>query len=173
MDELQIVKYPLSLAEIQGEISRAPMINLHLDEDSINGRYDDETENGPNGTGFITSCSGDACPQPGTKGQIREAATFDGSDFLTVEGTESQLTDFTLSMWVKPSHQIGDRQYLMTKADGNQYVANFRLYLESNSMTLGFDKQFGCANFDTQFTGVTASGSPLLGRPVEPRCGHP
>jgi hypothetical protein len=50
MDELQIVKYPLSLAEIQGEISRAPMINLHLDEDSINGRYDDDSENGPNGT---------------------------------------------------------------------------------------------------------------------------
>ncbi len=158
MDDLTVVKRALTQTEIQAHFDRAPAVNLHLDEDLSLTSFADDSNNR-----FIATCTSTAaCPGAGDKGQMREAVTFDGNDTLTLAATSAvTLTNFSVSLWVKPTKRTRGAQRLLTKSNTSQFDANFRLWLLGNSMIVRFDRQSACANAEANWNTVDAA-SPLL-----------
>ncbi len=94
IDHLVIVQEALSASEIQAIMNEAPVLNLHLDEDLDTTTFTDDSPDGNNAT-----CTN--CPDAGSKGQMREAPVFGGSDKLTVPADSSlNLSSFSISLWV-------------------------------------------------------------------------
>lgn len=158
IDDLRIYKQPLSAAEIQAIVRQAPRLNLHMDEDVADGTFKDDSENR-----YDATCTGNACPKAGDKGQMREAATFDGNDALTLSTmTTMTRTNFSVGLWVKPTKQSETRQRLLTKADANLFNATFRLWLSATpTMTVTFDRQHTCLGSEGNWHTVKAA-TPLL-----------
>ena len=134
IDQLIIVQEPLSDGAIQAIANEAPLLNLHLDEDLNTTSFVDDSPYQNTAT-----CTGNACPAAGTKGQLREAPLFDAhDDMLTVDGSgELNLGTYTVGLWVKPTRQSTGTQSLMTK-QGHTGDTTFALTILPNSMHVGF-----------------------------------
>lgn len=135
IDDLRIARYAMSESQIEAVMQEAPELNLHLDEDVYITAFEDDTPYGNDAT-----CSGDACPNAGAKGQMREAPIFDGDDELTISADDAlDLDTFSISLWVKPSGTVADTQMLLQKHDGSGSATNFRVWTLSNSLQFKFD----------------------------------
>ena len=131
IDDLVIAKQAMDASAIQAVMNRAPLVNLHLDEDLTTTTFVDDSPGQHNAL-----CSGDACPKGGSKGQMREALRFDGvDDMLTIPDQESlDLTRFTIALWVKPDHIKPTWQPLITKESNIGNNRHFGLYIKPHSM---------------------------------------
>ncbi|MCX6047480.1 MAG: LamG domain-containing protein, partial [Chloroflexi bacterium] len=129
IDHLEIIKEALSDDKIKTIMQEAPTLNLHLDE---NLEVTTFTNDSPYGNAAI--CVGAACPQAGSKGQVREAPVFAGSDLLTSDltGYVADGRNMTVGFWVKPTVTKSTAQYLFQSNP-------FNLFLKPNSADLGVD----------------------------------
>ena len=135
----------------------APDVNLHLDEDLNTTSFVDDT---PFQNAAI--CSGDSCPDAGTKGQMREAPLFDGqNDNLSIPHTgHMDFSEFTVGLWVKPTRRTGNPQYLVTKRGTNDPHGTFSLLIPPNSMNVQFslspEYNWGYCNDANPLVGLSA-----------------
>ena len=108
-----------------------PALNLHLDEDTLDNDVVDDSPYSNNMT-----CSN--CPEVGAKGQIREAAIFDGDDVLqstSIDEDELDATHFTISTWIRPFREKGTDQIIFERVNANGTPAyNYRAWINPNSM---------------------------------------
>ncbi|MCP4537854.1 MAG: DUF11 domain-containing protein [Chloroflexi bacterium] len=143
LDDFTIYRQALSPAQIQAAMNQAPVVNLHLDEDFTSGTFVDTTENRNHAT-----CTGNQCPKPGDKGQIRESSVFSDS-LLTVANSDAMpFPQFTVGLWVKPTDVINDWQPLITKQADNGDDRNFGLFISPNSMQVHYSiQQSNCATY--------------------------
>ena len=74
IDHVVIQRTALSVADIRAIMNEAPVLNLHLDEDLATTTFIDDTAGKPRPAPRLL------VPRPGAKGQMREAAVFDGGD---------------------------------------------------------------------------------------------
>ncbi|MCB0177728.1 MAG: hypothetical protein KDI62_05820, partial [Anaerolineae bacterium] len=157
LDNLVVVRSALSEDEIQADMNSSPLLSLHLDEDLNTTSFSDEAPaNNP------ATCSGSGCPQAGADGWMREAPVFDGNDTLTVAAVdELQVTDFSLSMWVKPTKTKSSNQWLIRKDNSSGYNRNYALRIEPNSMTLRFFIQNSCYNYSAGWKYFDSQGELL------------
>ncbi|MCP4992875.1 MAG: DUF11 domain-containing protein, partial [Gammaproteobacteria bacterium] len=158
MDNLTLYSNALSTAEIQTAMKESPVLSLHLDEDLDTTSFSDEAPaNNP------ATCSGNACPQAGAEGWMREAPVFDGNnDQLTVAADNKlNVTDFSLNMWVKPTKSKGGNQWLIRKDNSSGLHRNYSLRLQPNSMTLRFLIQNDCYNTSTGWKSMDSQGELL------------
>jgi len=135
IDDLIIVNGALSTAEIQQAMAESPRLNLHLDEALGATTFVNASNLSTGG-----SCSGEQCPQAGTRGQIREAAVFDGvDDALTLSAATTlglNNSSFTVAAWVNAKDLSGDRPILGgTEATTNQ---GLHLVLRNHKPYMGF-----------------------------------
>ena len=131
IDDLIVANRAMSPAEIQELVDNAPVLNLHLDEDLHTNSFTNEgLSQNP------AQCVSSVCPGSGDKGQMREALTFDGSnDFIYVpDSDELDLEQFTVALWVNPSHIKSDWQPLITKEGMDTTHRNYALHIKLNTM---------------------------------------
>ncbi len=152
IDSLLVSRIALSQTEISNQMANAPVLNLHLDENSGTSFADDS------GYGTTFSCSGSACPDPGSEdAQIREAPVFDGDDTLTATANSAlNLTNnYSISMWVKPTKTKSATQILFRKYDGTYY--NYIAQIKSNTMQLFFYFSQSCSSSSLRYVSSTGS----------------
>ncbi len=151
MDELVMLPFALNASQIADLVNDAPLLNLHLDEDSTTTGFVDDSP----AANHVLCSSAATCPSAGDKGQIREAAHFDGSDLLTDSANaESSLTTFSLGLWIKPTDATGAPQYLIERGNGSRY--NYRVWMNTDSFTPIFDLHAsGCGSTLYQLTANT------------------
>jgi hypothetical protein len=135
IDDLVIANRVLSASEIQAVMNRAPLVNLHLDEEQ-GALFRDESP-----SQHHAACQGDGCPAAGAKGQIREAPVFDGNDRLTItgDGALNLAANFSIALWVKPAGIKPHVQTLLQKHDGSASASNFNIWTLANSLRFKFD----------------------------------
>ncbi|MBV7333696.1 hypothetical protein KFU94_36775 [Chloroflexi bacterium TSY] len=144
IDDLRIVKYALlEEEEIQAIMHEAPILNLHLDEDLHAGVFVSDSPLIDNNDNMINAeCSEDTCPGAGDKGQIREAAVFDGlNDRLKVDNVDSKLDleKFTIALWVKPTQIKNQYQVLIAKGnDLGPANRNYSLHVNRDDMKIHY-----------------------------------
>lgn len=143
LDHLVIVKQALSANDVQTVMQEVPLFNLHLDEDEfmtlqnyapglVGLAYEGV------GSGIATCQSTGGCPEPGSKGQLREAAIFadDGSNYQRVFLANDAFTldEYTVGLWVKPRHSQPTMQHLVGKRGpfGDDQV-NYSLLLNTDN----------------------------------------
>ncbi|MCB0213328.1 MAG: hypothetical protein KDJ52_28555, partial [Anaerolineae bacterium] len=157
MDNLVIFSSALSQDEIEAAMQESPVLNLHLDEDLDTTSFSDEAP-----ADNPATCSGSGCPQAGADGWMREAPVFDGNDTLTVAASDDlQVSDFSLSMWVKPTKTKSSNQWLIRKDNSSGYNRNYALRIESNSMTVRFFIQNNCYNYSAGWKYFDSQGELL------------
>ncbi len=151
IDELSIRRY--YVYGDTGEMEQVPALNLHLDESLGATAFGDDSHNV-----FSVSCSGSACPNAGAKGQMRQALSFDGDDYVSLptleelgvqkssNGQPPYLSDFTITAWVNARDINGSRPI-------------FSAVDSSNQLLLGI--QDGKAVFSTQEHGTMYSAATL------------
>ncbi len=136
MDHATIHRRALSPAEVVALMNEAPVLNLHLDERLGATTFIDSSQGGNHGT-----CHPLACPQAGAKGQMREAASFDGGfTYITIPNNATlNLDTFSLSLWVKPTQIKQNEQGLLGKGSHTTgRKENYMLFIQPNSMQVGF-----------------------------------
>jgi uncharacterized repeat protein (TIGR01451 family) len=131
IDHLVIVKTAALGGEITAVLNEAPVLNLHLDEDLTANSFADDTPRAIRAT-----CASGACPQAGSKGQLREAAVFNpgqdnAPDLLTVAHDGAyNLSKYTVGLWVKPGNTQPKRQHLVGKRNTiGEIQGNYSLVL--------------------------------------------
>ncbi|MFZ1754576.1 MAG: LamG-like jellyroll fold domain-containing protein, partial [Caldilineaceae bacterium] len=153
IDELVMLPFALDATEVAALVNAAPLLNLHLDEDTSDGGFLDDSP----AANHLTCASDATCPAGGDKGQIREAALFDGMDKLTDSAnSESRLSQFSIGLWVKPQDETGAAQYLIERGNGSRH--NYRLWMAANSFKVTFDLYSSACN--TLYSVTTSS--PLV-----------
>lgn len=159
IDHLVIVQDDLTQSEIGAIMNEAPVLNLHLDEDLDTTTFADDSTDGNDAT-----CTDGACPEAGSKGQMREAPVFDGGDTLTVPADSSlNLSDFSISLWVKPT-ETGGAQTLIQKANSSDTESNFELSIQPqtdsavDTLPLTFQFQRTCTTSNSDWQSITSSG---------------
>ncbi|MCP4541305.1 MAG: hypothetical protein GY832_29590, partial [Chloroflexi bacterium] len=151
LDDLAIARKVLSPAEILAASLKAPVLNLHLDEDYGNLPFADETNNNND------AVCGTNCPHGGDIGQMREAAVFTSDTSIIATDNDSlDLGAFTVSLWVKPAKTTGQDQQLFRKQNSSGGNTNFRLTIPANTLKVRFDLQ--AANCSTTLGPVTSGG---------------
>ncbi len=139
IDDLRVVRSAMDKAGIQAMMDEAPLLNLHLDEDLGTTTYVNDSPNAAAGT-----CSGDSCPGAGDKGQMREAAVFDGDDLIDVADSDDlDLDEFTIALWVKPTQVRKGGQVLLDKSS-TTINRNYAILLQSNSLKVTYSIVSGC-----------------------------
>ena len=151
LDHLVVVNEALSDTEIRSVMNEAPVLNLHMDEglleDDVPSTADIETSifvdssnfgNDATCTPSTDQVQGD-CPTAGSKGQMREAPIFDGTDSLSaLDDPSLDVTkNFSISLWVKPTRIKGSDQILIKKDDVNG-ISNFSLRILEHTNLLVF-----------------------------------
>ncbi|MEJ5309992.1 MAG: LamG-like jellyroll fold domain-containing protein [Anaerolineae bacterium] len=129
IDDVRVFSRALDDAELQRMFKAAPVFQMHLDDPLGATTFTDDA-NGNHGV-----CSGAACPTVGeaVRGQVGTAAEFDGNDVITVtDSAPLDLTQFTLSVWVKPVRITSGRQVLLHKGIGSG-GSNYELYIDQYS----------------------------------------
>ncbi|MCP4538821.1 MAG: hypothetical protein GY832_16935, partial [Chloroflexi bacterium] len=147
IDEIVVQRGAADANAVQSLMREAPLLNLHLDESLNTPTFVDDTPYGNDAT-----CTGNACPAAGTKGQVREAITLDGiNDELNVDLSSINLdkSNMTFSMWVRPEQARTGTQYLLDMgllslympSDTTQLAVSIRLdqYNTSCATTLNFN----------------------------------
>lgn len=136
MDHATLHRRALSQAEVVALMNEAPVLNLHLDERLGATTFIDSSQGGNHGT-----CHPLACPQAGAKGQMREAASFDGGfTYITIpDNATLNLDIFSLSLWVKPTQIKQSAQGVLGKGSHpTGRKENYMLFIQPNSMQVGF-----------------------------------
>jgi hypothetical protein len=110
IDEVIVQRGALSAAGVQRLMAEAPLLNLHLDEDLNTTTFVDDTPYRNDAT-----CSGSDCPNPGTKGQIREAPRFDGDNWITttISSTGFDPHNYSVAFWMRPEQKKNSDQILL------------------------------------------------------------
>ncbi len=139
IDELVVVQRGLSAAEIQRVMAESPLLHLHLDEDLATTGFADDSPND-----FTATCTavGVDCPDAGDKGQVREAALWDGDDALEVaDDAALDLGEFGISLWVRPQETLPTEQVLLRKGLAANKNLNYELLIEPDGrqVSMAFD----------------------------------
>ena len=118
VDQVVMYRQALSADQIRELYESAPLFMMHFDEDEGATRFHDDSGQGRHGT-----CSGDACPTAGVKGQIGLAVEYDGVDDTVNlgSGISSGFDELTVMGWVK-----GSQGTLVSRGAGNQ-AGHFQL----------------------------------------------
>ncbi|MCB9154520.1 MAG: LamG domain-containing protein, partial [Caldilineae bacterium] len=146
IDHVVIQRTALSAADIRAVMNEAPVLNLHLDEDFATTSFIDDTPLANHAT-----CSTSSCPEAGAKGQMREAAVFDGGDRkLTVAADPAyNLSQFTMGVWVKPNNRRAQIQPLVGKRDmaTNGGNVNYALLLHPDNTVRFLMQESNCSSY--------------------------
>ncbi|MCP4358082.1 MAG: DUF11 domain-containing protein [Chloroflexi bacterium] len=131
IDSLSIARTALISTEIKAAYLKAPVLNLHLDENSGNVPFVDETNN------YNDAICGTNCAQGGDMGQMREAAVFDStSSIIATDNDGLDLSMFTVGLWLKPTQSRGSAQQIFSKEDGSGNDINFALTMPADSFQI-------------------------------------
>ncbi|MGB0383516.1 MAG: LamG-like jellyroll fold domain-containing protein [Ardenticatenaceae bacterium] len=129
-------EYISNESEAADLMREVPVLNLHLDEDLGATTFEDESNYYNNAT-----CSGDACPDAGVVGRMREALFFDGiDDRITIpDDDDLEFDNLSVAFWVKPTQTKDDYLPLLTK-DGpiGTLERSYALYLTPDSTGIHF-----------------------------------
>jgi len=133
IDQVTILRYALTAADVDELAAGMPVLNLHLDEPLDATDFRNEANLG--NAGF---CSGAACPRTGVKGWMRRAPVFDGiDDLISVTDNGLDLSRFTISMWVKPRQRMEHSQVLIRKGANSFNTGHLGLTIWPNTMQVG------------------------------------
>jgi len=162
IDDVFIFRKALSADEIADLYARAPVFQLHLEEDKDATQFADDSGNGNDGI-----CTGDRCPLAGlaVEGRIGRAADFDGLDdrIQVSDDSSLDLETFSVGAWVKPTKVSGYYpQELVGKYGGTvsqKTDVNYRLYIKSNSLTPAIEFGQDC---DTYKATATSSADLVM-----------
>lgn len=135
LDDVRVYRPALSDAQIRTLFQAAPLLQLPLDEAPGATRFANVANYGKKGT-----CTADACPQTGTKGQLGLAAEFDGVDDTITVPDHGALDQnrFAVGAWVMPTALRDQDQPLVVKANGGGVECNYGLFVKENSMQVRY-----------------------------------
>ncbi|MCP4538326.1 MAG: tandem-95 repeat protein [Chloroflexi bacterium] len=150
IDDVYVFQRALPEHEIKNIYRRAPVFQMHFDENQGATQFVDDSGNNNHAT-----CTDPACPQVGMgiEGQLGWAAEFDGSyDKLEVPDKWAlDLNEFSVGAWVRPAAvNTTYPQELVGKYTKGQGIAwnitdiNYRLYIEKDGMTPVFQFASNC-----------------------------
>lgn len=114
-------------AELMQEV---PVLNLHLDEELGETTFEDDSNYNNDAT-----CSGDACPDAGVVGRMREGLFFDGvDDLITIPDNDAlDLDRFSIGLWIKPTQVENERHYLLSKqSTSSSRDTNYAFYVDED-----------------------------------------
>jgi uncharacterized repeat protein (TIGR01451 family) len=129
IDKVVVQREALDQDGVAKLMLEVPVLNLHLDENLNYTTFVDDTPYDNTAT-----CTGNACPGTGYKGQMREAPAFDGNnDKISADITNVGLDDenFSIALWVKPQVEP-DREQRLVQMD------HFKLYLAPGSTQINY-----------------------------------
>jgi hypothetical protein len=140
IDDVYVFQRALLEDEIEDLYRRAPVFQMHFDEEQGATQFADDSGNGNHAT-----CTDPACPQVsmGIQGRLDWAAEFDGSyDKLEVpDDSTLDLNEFSVGAWVRPAAvNTTYPQELVGKFTKGQYIIwdiwdiNYRLYIGEAGM---------------------------------------
>ncbi|MBN1872918.1 MAG: LamG domain-containing protein, partial [Anaerolineae bacterium] len=122
IDDVIISESAFSAQDIANLYNQAPIFLLPLDEAANSTQYH-ETLRGWTGT-----CTGDACPKAGVKGQNGNAVKFTPGTYISGDLATTN-PDFTFSAWVKWAGSPTGLQYLFVNHRHNNQDTTVAVYL--------------------------------------------
>jgi subtilisin-like proprotein convertase family protein len=137
IDQVTIVRKPLTLAEADQLAHEMPVLNVHFDDFLGATSFDNQA-----GGAEAGACDGD-CPEAGADGWMRGAAHFDGIDDIVSIPYYPGLSrgQFSIGLWVKPMGRRSNRQTLLTKEGWAGAMRNYGLFIEPDSMQVNYNDE--------------------------------
>lgn len=141
LDDVRIYRKALSSDEVGALFHSAPSLQISFDEAQGVSVFADAA------SGLDATCSGDACPSAGVKGQVSLAADLNGvDDYAQIPDNKAidpgKDDDFSITLWVKPGpHQpddgSGDNSIIEKWSAGQDRYPYAIRYLNQNSDDAG------------------------------------